>query len=203
MATFAERWVSLTASQFERTWPVLYQMLKFIEEHEIYKDKTKTSDHKTHENFQSYFEAKVRQQFAVWSDMEVAYHFAVDHCPELLAKAFSEAKAYILQKNGGDRKSELYYNTDFGDPLPERGTAASYLTARLARDRPDILDQLKAGAYKSVRAAAIAAGIVQPTTPLQYVQTGWRKAAIEDKKKIVVWIQDQLQNDPELLGNIG
>jgi len=33
---------------------------------------------------------------------------------------------------------------------------ADYLTARIARDRPDILDRMKAGEYKSVRAAPLA-----------------------------------------------
>ncbi len=35
-----------------------------------------------------------------------------------------------------------------------RGTNPDYLTARIARDRPDILERMKAGEYKSVRAAA-------------------------------------------------
>jgi len=34
------------------------------------------------------------------------------------------------------------------------GTDADYLTARIARDRPDILDRMKQGAYQSMRAAA-------------------------------------------------
>lgn len=83
-----------------------------------------------------------------------------------------------------------------------KGNAAAYLTARLARDRPDILERFRAGDYKSVRAAAIAAGIIEPQTPLQQVQAGWRRATVEDRKKIVVWVQDQLQNDPALLEHL-
>jgi hypothetical protein len=41
--------------------------------------------------------------------------------------------------------------------LTPRGTNADYLTARIARDHPDILAGMKAGEYKSVRAAAIEA----------------------------------------------
>jgi site-specific DNA-methyltransferase (adenine-specific) len=41
------------------------------------------------------------------------------------------------------------------------GNSAEYLTARIARDRPDILEQMKRGEFKSVRAAAKAAGIVK------------------------------------------
>jgi hypothetical protein len=43
------------------------------------------------------------------------------------------------------------------------GTGAAYLAARLARDRPDVLTRLEAGAFGSVRAAALEAGIVRPT----------------------------------------
>jgi hypothetical protein len=39
--------------------------------------------------------------------------------------------------------------------------AGDYLTARIARDRPDILEDMKAGKYPSVRAAALQAGIVK------------------------------------------
>jgi hypothetical protein len=36
------------------------------------------------------------------------------------------------------------------------GTDPTYLTARIARDRPDLLERLKAGEFRSVRAAALA-----------------------------------------------
>jgi hypothetical protein len=45
-------------------------------------------------------------------------------------------------------------------------TNPDYLTARIARDRPDILDRMKAGEYPSVRKAALEAGIVKPTITL-------------------------------------
>ncbi len=37
-----------------------------------------------------------------------------------------------------------------------RGNDPAYLTARIARDRPDILEDMKAGKYSSTRQAAIA-----------------------------------------------
>lgn len=46
-------------------------------------------------------------------------------------------------------------------------TNADYLTARIARDRPDILQRMKAGEFPSVRKAAIEAGIVKPTIAVQ------------------------------------
>lgn len=76
-----------------------------------------------------------------------------------------------VNNNGGDRKSELYYNSDF--PVPkviERGTSSEYITRRIARDRPDIIRRMKAGEFPSVHAAAKEAGIVKdkfqmPTDP--------------------------------------
>jgi hypothetical protein len=41
------------------------------------------------------------------------------------------------------------------------GTTTSYLAARLKRDHPDIVERI--GEFPSIRAAAIAAGIVKPT----------------------------------------
>lgn len=50
-------------------------------------------------------------------------------------------KAKPLAAHGGDRKSE---NADQGDnvTLKARGNAPDYLTARIARDRPDIQDRV-------------------------------------------------------------
>lgn len=62
-----------------------------------------------------------------------------------------------LQANGKHASSDNYQR--IGD---KAGTSADYLTARIARDRPDILDGMKTGKYRSVRAAAIDAGIVEP-----------------------------------------
>lgn len=42
-----------------------------------------------------------------------------------------------------------------------RGTDPAYLAARIARDAPSIHEEMKAGKFKSVRAAAKAAGIVK------------------------------------------
>jgi len=74
----------------------------------------------------------------------------------------------IGDKAGGDKKSENYqnhsynYKNDFSD---NAGTAADYLTARIARDDPQVYADMLKGKYKSVRAAAIDAGIVAVGMP--------------------------------------
>ncbi len=45
---------------------------------------------------------------------------------------------------------------------PTESSDAEYLTRRIARDNPELLERMKAGEFKSVRAAAIEAGIVKP-----------------------------------------
>lgn len=46
------------------------------------------------------------------------------------------------------------------------GNSAAYLLGRLKRDAPEHAEKWVAGEHRSVRAAAIAAGIVKPATPL-------------------------------------
>ena len=71
-----------------------------------------------------------------------------------------------LTAHGGDRKStnQRYYNNV--DSSEGRGDDPEYLTARIARDRPDILNKMQRGEYPSARAAGIAAGIVKPRIQL-------------------------------------
>lgn len=48
------------------------------------------------------------------------------------------------------------------------GTSHDYLTARIARDNPEVLEGMKQGKYRSVRAAAIDAGIIDPDKTRRY-----------------------------------
>ena len=54
--------------------------------------------------------------------------------------------------------------TDNVSRLPREGygNSQSYLLRRLARDAPEILERVKAGEFRSARAAAIEAGIIKP-----------------------------------------
>jgi hypothetical protein len=55
------------------------------------------------------------------------------------------AKAHVLGDHGGRR--EQVDNVK----LTEGGNSADYLARRIARDRPDILARMKAGAFPSAR----------------------------------------------------
>lgn len=57
------------------------------------------------------------------------------------------------------------------------GDDADYLTRRIARDRPDILERMKAGEFTSVRAAALEAGIRKRTIQHGPAPADWARAA--------------------------
>jgi hypothetical protein len=91
-----------------------------------------------------------------------------------------------LRTHGGDRRSAACTGQD--QPSVRRlkyGETSAYLTARIARDRPDILEEMKAGKYKSVRAAAKAAGIIKETTPLDLLNRAWAKASADERQQFL------------------
>ena len=87
-----------------------------------------------------------------------------------------------MAEHGGDRKSKKLQVDNI--KLKEvGGTSASYLTARIARDCPAVLEEMKAGKYPSVRAAAKAAGVLKETTGLDLLKRAWAKTSPEE------WLQ--------------
>lgn len=73
----------------------------------------------------------------------------------------------------------------------KRGNRLSYLSRRLLRDAPEVFTRLEAGEFRSVRAAAIEAGIVKVPTALEVAKRAVRKLNMEDRKALVQWIAAQ------------
>jgi hypothetical protein len=173
---FARTWVKKIAESLEETWPLLYEMLKVIEESEIYKKAFEVGNSKnavSYETFANYFESVVKRPFAEWSELENTYHYVTRYAPELFTKPYAEAESIRLRAQAHAEEAEplaehgeIGRGRDRGDHITSkgRGTAAEYLTRRIARDRPDILAAMKRGEYPSVRAAAKAAGIIKEKT---------------------------------------
>jgi hypothetical protein len=76
------------------------------------------------------------------------------------------------------------------------GNAADYLARRIARDHPDILQEMKDGKYRSVRQAAIAAGIIDIPSDedkaLMRLYEAWRKAGLEDRRLFLALMADEI-----------
>jgi hypothetical protein len=56
--------------------------------------------------------------------------------------------------------------------------------SRIARDRPDLLERMKAGAFTSVREAAREAGIIKDVSLVTQVVRLWAKATPEERQAI-------------------
>jgi hypothetical protein len=105
----------------------------------------------------------------------------VDEARELLFEHGITAKTAVVKdartvaKHGGARGQVDNVN------LKKGGNSSSYLAGVLKRDHPDIATALEKGEYRSVRAAAIAAGIVKVKTPLDTLRSTWAKASEDER----------------------
>ena len=64
---------------------------------------------------------------------------------------------------------------------------SAYYKDQLAKRFPPIFDDLKSGKYTSVRAAAIAAGLIKVTTPTMIARRGWKKMSPAERKDFIRW----------------
>lgn len=74
-------------------------------------------------------------------------------------------------------------------------TNRDYLLRRLARDHPEILARYERGEFKSVRAAAIAAGIIKPTTLFDQFRKVVAKMSIVDRRKGLRFLEQQIEEE--------
>lgn len=93
--------------------------------------------------------------------------------------------ADTLGKNGGDRHSDKAKKLQADNISLKHGTDPLYLTSRIKRDRPDIAERMVAGEFKSVRQAAIEAGIIKVKTPLQQVEYWWVKLTEQEQREFL------------------
>jgi hypothetical protein len=70
------------------------------------------------------------------------------------------------------------------------------LAARLAQEHPTVYDAYQRGEYRSIRAAAEAAGLVPPGhQALPRLKSYWRKASEQEQRDFADWLQSEA---PEL-----
>jgi hypothetical protein len=93
---------------------------------------------------------------------------------------------YRLMKRGRPKKGQ-------GKPDNIRinyGTDALYLTARLDRDHPEILDAYERGEYKSVRQAAIAAGLLKTRTRVERILRQLQQCTADERRRVAAWLAE-------------
>ncbi len=99
---------------------------------------------------------------------------------------------------------------EFGEAGPGRGNRVpgkapiiksgsnEYWLGRVARDRPDVLEEMKQGKFESVKSAVIAAGWLKQPTTVDRVRKQWDKATDKERQAIAIEVMGWLlcQDDP-------
>ena len=127
--------------------------------------------------------------------------FGLGYEPEEIEEIIVERKsaeaqaqnAKDLGKHGGDHMPGDRKQVDDVNLLSQGGNQVSYLTARIKRDHPEILERMKAGEFKSVRQAAIEAGIIKEPTTLELLNRYWKKANPAEQVQFIKNITKDLQ----------
>lgn len=199
---FADHWLGIWAHDFELCWPAVYELLRLVEETELYKDPRWVGPgapgkmHGTkpgYANFAEYFQDRLGHPLARWAEIEATYHYAQTYAPNLFKAAFSHAKDTAAQARGLGQKAnggELAIGDPKGGrpgkvdekndpPLAKGRTSAPRHVARLQRDRPDIVERLAAGEFRSVaEAVRYAKGETRGLTKLR---RAWACASPEER----------------------
>lgn len=96
--------------------------------------------------------------------------------------ASSDEEIKLARTEGGKLGGRGHKNLgDNVTKVSERGNAAVYLAGVLKRDHPEIAEKLAAGEFRSVRAAAKAAGIVRERAVLDQLRHWWKKASEDER----------------------
>ena len=182
-AAFADHWIGVWAQDFDYACQ-LRELLHQVDEDRLWSnpqrvgplapgDRSTHSDRESYASFEEYFEDRVGRQFSTWAELEDIYQYARTYKPDLFDKSLVAARAEALQGKtinsgrGPLTKAEKAIGDIVTNSETGKGNSAEYLTRRIARDHPDIFERLKAGEYRSTRAAALEAGIIHPTATIR------------------------------------
>lgn len=114
--------------------------------------------------------------------------YDINHIEHIIREREEREAKDILNTAGDLAKQKV--GVEGGKPGPGRGnktaadssrfvcgtTHSPYLAARIKRDHPDIAERIQAGEFRSIHAAAIAAGIAKPTITIRPTVEGFTKA---------------------------
>jgi hypothetical protein len=101
-AAFADYWIGIWAQDFDYAWPMLYELLRIVEEDELYADPQRVGpgapgdasahgDTQSYPTFADYFTDRVGRRFEHWAELERAYRYAQTYAPGLFDSALSDA----------------------------------------------------------------------------------------------------------------
>jgi hypothetical protein len=79
---FIDTWLKIWAYNFEKTWPVIYQALEWVEQEELYKDPRVMNPDEVYPDFKSFFEARLKKPFTMWMELEQTHRYVAKYAPE-------------------------------------------------------------------------------------------------------------------------
>ncbi|KAB2759539.1 hypothetical protein F9L00_16840 [Brucella anthropi] len=74
-----------------------------------------------------------------------------------------------------------------------------YFEDRLKRDHPTIYADLKAGKYRTVTDAALAAGLKTKRTRLHELKNAWEKASRAEQREFLNWLREDIKSSPPVV----
>lgn len=118
-AAFARTWLAKSSEALNETWSVLYELLKIVEEKELYKKESSLNNSKIYDSFQEFFEDTLKRPFQEWARLEDDYNYIVKYCPEL----FMSSHLQIINNNNTiENKKEVTLTMSEYEILKERAS---------------------------------------------------------------------------------
>ena len=192
LSQVVRRWQSIAHGRFRDDCRFLRQMIQETEELRLWE---KNCGGFTYPSRDEFLQKQVLINYELTRQDFRAILLSIEHGNEEAAAAiFRRTPAAIsrsaspLAQHGGDHTSEQGKAT-LQRNVAKQGNNVSYLASRLKRDRPDLAARVEAGEFKSMRAAAIEAGIVKVPSALVLLKRAWEKATPEEREEFNQWIE--------------
>ena len=180
-AAFADHWIGVWARDFDVAWPVIYELLKQIEEEELYKDpervgpgapgypKETHGEQSSYPDFATYFTDRVKQRFDTWAELERTYQYAQRYAPAVFELPYQEAREELKKEGGqqGNQNARKAKNESRNTRVVSiaQSQTTAYILAKLKRDgHMEILERIDRGQISAHRAA---------------VELGWRSRMVQ------------------------
>lgn len=201
-AAFADHLVGVWAKEFEHSWPSVYELLRLIEEDELYRDPRRVGPKApggaaTHgkkdcyTSFADYFVDRVGQPLERWAELETTYRYAQTYGPEFFKRPYTEARIARLKhlagdpdvapplSHGGDRRSEAFQADGKNGKDEKHGNSVTYRIGKLKASHPEIVARMQNGEFRSVAEAERA--VHGETRGLTRLRRAWSKASEEER----------------------
>jgi len=84
-AAFARTWLAKSSEALNETWSVVYELLKILEEKELYKKESSLNNSKIYGSFQEFFEDTFKRPLEELARLEADYNYVSKYVHELFS----------------------------------------------------------------------------------------------------------------------